>query len=89
MKGIKAIHDEKGYAELNGARHPLIDPKNVVPLHIRLGRDFHILIITGSNAGGKTISMKTLGLLALMNQPGCSSRRKKVPVSLYTDISTL
>lgn len=70
MKGIKAIHDEKGYAELNGARHPLIDPKNVVPLHIRLGRDFHILIITGSNAGGKTISMKTLGLLALMNQAG-------------------
>lgn len=70
MKGIKAIHDKKGYAELNGARHPLIDPKNVVPLYIRLGRDFHILIITGSNAGGKTISMKTLGLLALMNQAG-------------------
>lgn len=70
MKGVKAIQDPKGHADLRGARHPLIDPKKAVPIDVRLGRDFRILIITGSNAGGKTIAMKTLGLLSLMNQAG-------------------
>lgn len=70
MKAVKAIQDPKGAADLKGARHPLIDPKKVVPVNIRLGSDFRILIITGSNAGGKTIAMKTLGLLGLMNQAG-------------------
>ncbi len=70
MKGVQAIHDCHGCAELYKARHPLIDPQKVVPINIRLGRDFQVLVITGSNAGGKTIAMKTLGLLALMNQTG-------------------
>ena len=70
MKGVKAVHDAKGCAELIGARHPLLDPQKAVPVSIRLGKEFRILIITGSNAGGKTIAMKTLGLLALMNQAG-------------------
>ena len=69
MKGVKAVHDGKSCAELNEARHPLLG-KHAVPIHIRLGKDFRILVITGSNAGGKTIAMKTLGLLALMNQAG-------------------
>lgn len=70
MKGVKAIADRRGAAELKGARHPLIDAAKAVPNDIRVGKDFRILIITGSNAGGKTIAMKTLGLLALMNQAG-------------------
>ena len=70
MKGVKAAADRRGQAELIRARHPLIDTEKAVPVSIRLGRDFRILVITGSNAGGKTIAMKTLGLLALMNQAG-------------------
>lgn len=70
MKAVKAIPDRKGCAELIQARHPLIDEKKAVPIDLHLGRDFRLLVITGSNAGGKTIAMKTLGLLALMNQAG-------------------
>ena len=70
MKGVKAAADTRGRAKLIRARHPLIDPAKAVPIDICLGEDFQILIITGSNAGGKTIAMKTLGLLALMNQAG-------------------
>ena len=70
MKAVKAIPDRKGCAELIQACHPLIDEKKAVPIDLHLGRDFRILVITGSNAGGKTIAMKTLGLLALMNQAG-------------------
>ena len=70
MHGVRALADDKGRAKLIGARHPLLDPKTAVPLTLSLGGDYRQLIITGSNAGGKTIAMKTLGLLALMNQAG-------------------
>ena len=68
MDGIRAGTGK--FAELKGARHPLLNPKTAVPLTLTLGKEYHQLIITGSNAGGKTIAMKTLGLLALMNQAG-------------------
>ncbi len=68
MEGVRAGAGKA--AELKNARHPLLDPKTAVPLSLTLGQDFRQLVITGSNAGGKTIAMKTLGLLALMNQAG-------------------
>ena len=70
MQGVRAQHSPDGILDLRNARHPLIPAKQVVPISLTLGKDFQILIITGSNAGGKTIAIKTAGLLALMNQSG-------------------
>ena len=70
MKAMTPVLNDSGKIILNKARHPLIDPKKVVPTDIRLGTDFDTLIITGPNTGGKTVSIKTLGLFSLMAMCG-------------------
>lgn len=64
------IFNQEHYIHIRKGRHPLLDKKKVVPIDISLGKDFDLLIITGPNTGGKTVSLKTLGLFTLMGQAG-------------------
>ena len=64
------VFNSKGYLNIKDGRHPLLDPAKVVPINIHLGRDFDLLIVTGPNTGGKTVSLKTVGLFTLMGQAG-------------------
>ena len=64
------VFNMEGYVNIRKGRHPLLDKKTVVPIDVYLGKDFDLLIITGPNTGGKTVSLKTVGLFALMGQSG-------------------
>ena len=64
------LFNDKGYINIKDGRHPLLDPKKVVPINIYLGNEFDLLIVTGPNTGGKTVSLKTVGLFTLMGQAG-------------------
>lgn len=82
MKGVKPLLNDKGYIKIKNGRHPLLDPKIVVPINVSLGKDFDTLIITGPNTGGKTVSLKTVGLLTLMAQSGI-----QVPADYGTEMA--
>ena len=64
------VFNDRGYIHIKDGRHPLLDPKTVVPINIWLGKDFDLLVVTGPNTGGKTVSLKTVGLFTLMGQAG-------------------
>jgi DNA mismatch repair protein MutS2 len=70
VKAIRPVVNEDGIVNVKRGRHPLIDPAKVVPSDLRLGDDFLLLVITGPNTGGKTVTLKTFGLLTLMAMSG-------------------
>lgn len=68
--GSQPTFNTDGIIDIRGGRHPLLEKHSVVPVDIRLGEDYNLLIVTGPNTGGKTVSLKTLGLFTLMGQAG-------------------
>ncbi len=70
MKATMPVFNDRRYINIKQGRHPLLDSQKVVPIDINLGKDFNLLIVTGPNTGGKTVSLKTVGLLSLMGQSG-------------------
>ena len=87
MAGEAPNINEDGYLEIREARHPLIDSKKVVPISLSIGKDYNTLVVTGPNTGGKTVTLKTVGLLAMMTQTGLhipASSMSQMPI--YTNI---
>ena len=78
----RPVMNNKGIVNIKKGRHPLIEPHTVVPIDIYLGTDFNLLIITGPNTGGKTVSLKAVGLLTLMAQAGLN-----IPALEHSDIA--
>ncbi|MBQ6993419.1 MAG: endonuclease MutS2 [Lachnospiraceae bacterium] len=70
MNASRPLFNTNHYIHIRKGRHPLLDKKKVVPIDIMLGRDFDLLVVTGPNTGGKTVSLKTVGLFTLMGQAG-------------------
>lgn len=91
MNASRPMFNQNGYVHIREGRHPLLDRKKVVPITIYLGKEFNLLIVTGPNTGGKTVSLKTVGLFTLMGQAGLhipALDRSELAVfeSVYADI---
>lgn len=91
MNGSRPILNTEGRIRIRSGRHPLLDPRKVVPITVTLGEDFSLLIVTGPNTGGKTVSLKTVGLLTLMGQAGLhipAADRSEIAIfrQIYADI---
>ena len=70
QNATEPIFNTEHYIQIRKGRHPLLDKKKAIPIDVRLGKDFDLLVITGPNTGGKTVSLKTVGLFTLMGQAG-------------------
>lgn len=87
MNATRPLFNKKHRINLRKARHPLLDKKTAVPIDIRLGDEFDLLVVTGPNTGGKTVSLKTVGLLALMGQAGLNiPALDRSELSIFTKI---
>ena len=85
--GYRPDFNANGVVDLRRARHPLLNPRQVVPIDIRIGNDFDQLVISGPNTGGKTVSLKTIGLLTLMGQAGLHiPAAEHSQLSLFTEV---
>ena len=87
QNATEPLFNRKRYINIRKGRHPLLDKKKVVPIDVHLGRDFDLLIVTGPNTGGKTVSLKTVGLFTLMGQAGLhipASDRSEL--SVFTEV---
>lgn len=85
-KSQKPVLNVKGVINVNRGRHPLIDAKKVVPIDVRLGKDYNYLLITGPNTGGKTVTLKLVGLFALMATSGLFLPCSESKISLFDEI---
>ncbi len=87
LNGSNPEFNEDGIINLRGARHPLLDPKKVVATDIKLGEDYNLLLVTGPNTGGKTVSLKTCGLLTIMAQAGLHIPAKdRSQIAVFDDV---
>lgn len=87
QNGMAPIFNTEGRIRIRQGRHPLLDPKKVVPINVHLGDTFHLLIITGPNTGGKTVSLKTVGLFTLMGQAGLHIPAKdRSELAIFDDV---
>ena len=87
QNGMAPIFNTEGCIRIRQGRHPLLDPQKVVPIDVHLGDTFHLLIITGPNTGGKTVSLKTVGLFTLMGQAGLHIPAKdRSELAIFDDV---
>ena len=87
QNATEPLFNRKRYINIRKGRHPLLDKKKVVPTDIHLGRDFDLLIVTGPNTGGKTVSLKTVGLFVLMGQAGLHiPAMDRSELSVFTEV---
>ena len=86
MNAIEPAIKENKIIVFERARHPLLDKEKVVPINIRLGEEFKMLVITGPNTGGKTVSLKTLGLFALMAQSGLQLPADRAEICIFDGV---
>lgn len=87
LKGTEPIFNTNGYLKIKKGKHPLIDPHKVVPIDVELGKTFDLLVITGPNTGGKTVTLKTIGLFTLMGQAGLHIPAfDRSQLSVFTDV---